>query len=470
MARADAYDLVQTPVDVPPVETRWRRIVTQQPAPGTVEALAELRGHEPRSMSNELPVLWDRAEGFQVSDPWGNTWLDFTSGIFVANTGHAHPRVREAIRAMVDAPLLHSYSFPTAVRERLTAKLVEMAPDHLDTALLLTTGAESTEAAMKFMRLHGRAQRRDKLGIVSLALGFHGKTMGAQTASGRPEAKEWIGVLDPNIHNIPVPYAPTCPHGHAADRPCDAGCFARSLAQLEDAGVDLATIAGFISEPYQGWSAALMPVPWVRAMRAWADEHGALLAFDEVQSGIGRTGRFLAHEHFGVRADLVCCAKGISSSLPLSCVLGRRELLDVDDSFTSTHGGNPVCSAAALATLEILQDEGLIERAAATGAALERRLREIAARHPDVVPRVEGAGMVWALHLVDPESGELDATLGDLLIERAMRRGLLLVRTGTGTIKLGPPLIMPEEAALEGADVIEESLAEALAERTALVA
>src|SRR3954453_13429925 len=173
MARSDAYELVEQPVDVAPVETSYRRIVTPQPAPGTAELLAQLRRHEPRSMSNELPVLWDRAEGFQVSDPWGNTWLDFTSGIFVANTGHAHPRVRDAIRAMVDAPLLHSYSFPTQIRERLTAKLVEMAPDHPDTALLLTTGAESVEEAKKFMRLHGRAQLLDKVGFVLKNLGFH---------------------------------------------------------------------------------------------------------------------------------------------------------------------------------------------------------------------------------------------------------------------------------------------------------
>src|SRR4051794_37711627 len=153
-------------------------------------------------------------------------------------------------------------------------------------------------------------------------------------------------------------------------------------------------------------------------MGAWADEHGALLAFDEVQSGIGRTGRFLAHEHFGVDADLVCCAKGISSSLPASCVLGRREHLDVDDSFTSTHGGNPVCAAAALATLEILEDEGLVDHAATVGEVLGARLRAIAGRFGEVVPRVEGRGMVWALHLVDPETGELDATLGDMLIER----------------------------------------------------
>src|SRR5436853_5018874 len=122
MASSDAYELVEEPVEVEQVETAYRRIVTRQPAPGTVELLATLRRNEPRSMSNELPVLWDRAEGYQVSDPWGNTWLDFTSGIFVANVGHAHPRVRAAIREMVDAPLLHNYSFPTAIRERLTAK------------------------------------------------------------------------------------------------------------------------------------------------------------------------------------------------------------------------------------------------------------------------------------------------------------------------------------------------------------
>jgi 4-aminobutyrate aminotransferase-like enzyme len=323
---------------------------------------------------------------------------------------------------------------------------------------------------MKFMRLNGRRERLDKVGIVSLELGFHGKTMGAQTASGRPEGKQWIGVLDPNIHNIPVPYAPVCPHGHPADEPCGAACFERSMAGLAARGVDIATIAGFVCEPYQGWSAGFLPDAWVRAMRAWADEHGALVAFDEVQSGIGRSGRFLAHEHFGVPADLVCCAKGISSSLPLSAVLGRREHLDVDDSFTSTHGGNPVCAAAALATLEVIQDERLVERAETVGAVLGGRLARTAERFADHVARLEGRGMVWALHLVDPDTGELDAMLGDMVIERAMRRGLLLVRTGTGTIKVGPPLTMPEDAALDGADVLEAALAEALVERPALAA
>lgn len=466
MAEA-GYEFAFDPVPVEPVETAWRRIATPQPAPGTVELLHRLRSHEPESMTLELPVVWERASEWSVEDPFGNRWLDFTSGIFVANAGHAHPRVRGAIEQMAARPLLHSYSFATEVRAQLVERLVALTPPHLDTVLLLTTGAEANEAAIKVMRLRGLRARADRLGIVSLTLGFHGKTMGAQTASGRTEQKRWIGQLDPNFHQIPVPYPPICPW-HEAEQPCGAGCFERSMVALADAGVDLGTITGFLVEPYQGWSAALLPDEFVRAMRTWANEHGALVAFDEVQAGIGRAGKLLAHEHFGVEADLVACGKGISSSLPLSALLGRRELIDVDDSFHSTHGGNPVCCAAALANLEVIEEEKLVERGWRVGETLGRALRELAGRFGEVALRVEGRGMVWALHLVDPESGELDAVLGDIVIERAMRRGLLLIRTGTGTIKVGPPLSIPEEAALEGAGVIEEALAEALAERRAM--
>jgi 4-aminobutyrate aminotransferase/(S)-3-amino-2-methylpropionate transaminase len=458
------YDFVLDPVDVPHVETRYRRIVTPQPAPGAVEVLQRLRRHEPMSMSPELPVLWTRASAFQVEDGFGNRWLDFTSGIFVANVGHGHPRVRDAIVEMTDRPLLHAYMFPTEVRARLVERLVRMTEPSLDAVLLLTTGAEANEALIKMARTHGLRTADDKLGIVSLTFGFHGKTMGAQTAGGRAGQKRWIGRLDPNFHLLPVPYAPLCPF-HDADEPCGARCFELGMAGLADSGVDLETIAAFLVEPYQGWAAALLPADYVQAMRAWADEHRALVCFDEVQSGIGRTGKLLAYEHFGVEADLVTCGKGISSSLPLAAVLGRRELLDVDDSLNSTHGGNPLCCAAALATLEVIEEENLVEAAATVGERLGMRLRAAADRLGETVGRVEGRGMVWALHLVDPDTGELDGMLGDMAIERAMRKGLLLVRTGTGTIKVGPALGIPEDAAFEGADVIEQSVAEAVAER-----
>ena len=457
-----SYEFTLEPVEVPPVDTSYRRIVTPQPPPGAADLLRRLRRHEPASMTSELPVAWDRASEFHVEDAWGNRWLDFTSGIFVANVGHGHPRVRAAIAEMSERPLLHAYMFPTEVRARLIERLIAMTPSELDTAFLLTTGAEANEALIKMARKRGMRASAKKLGIVSLTLGFHGKTMGAQAAGGRDAQKRWIGRVDPDFHQLPVPYAPFCPF-HDADHPCGAVCFDRGIAALEASGVDLDTITAFLVEPYQGWSAALLPVEYVRAMRAWADERDALVCFDEVQSGVGRTGKLLAYEHFGVEADMVTCGKGISSSLPLSVVLGRRELLDVDDSLNSTHGGNPVCCAAALATLEVIEDEQLVAAAATVGERLGSRLREAVSRLGGNVARVEGAGMVWALHLVDPATGELDATLGDVAIERAMRKGLLLVRTGTGTIKIGPPLGIPEDAALEGADVIEESVAEAVA-------
>src|SRR5690349_1924582 len=219
MANRSGYEIAQAPVEVPRVETAYRRIVTAQPAPGSTELIAALRQLEPSSMTTELPVRWHAASGFQVEDGFGNRWLDFTSGIFVANAGHAHPRVTAAIREAVDRPLLHAYSFATDVRRELLAKALEMAPPPFDCALLLTTGAETTEAAIKFMRMHGQRTSPDKVVIVSLQYGFHGKTMGSQQASGRPEAKEWIGHLDPNFVNIPVPYAPLCPNGHPADEP-----------------------------------------------------------------------------------------------------------------------------------------------------------------------------------------------------------------------------------------------------------
>jgi 4-aminobutyrate aminotransferase-like enzyme len=464
-----AYEFSLDPVPVPPVETAYRRIAGPIPAPGTREIYEEIRRYEPVSMSLELPLVWERAEGFNVEDRAGNRFLDFTSGIFVTNAGHANKRVVAAIEETVARPLLHTYSFPNEPRRRLVKKLVEVTPPQLDTVLLLTTGAETTEGAIKLMRLHGQRSRPDKLAIVSLSLGFHGKTMGSQTAGGRPEQKRWIGRLDPNFHQIPVPFPPACPF-HDEDRECGADCFEKGMEQLIASGVDAATVAGFICEPYQGWSAGFLPNEFVQAMRAWADDHGALIAFDEVQSGIGRTGKLLAHEHFGVKADLACCGKGISSSLPLSAIVGRRELIDVDDSFHSTHGGNPVCCAAALANIEAIVDDGLVDAAAAMDAPMRARLHEIAASFPDQVLRITGRGAVWALHLGNAATGQLDGLLGDLVIERAMRRGVLCVRTGTGTIKLGPPLDMPIDAALEGADVIADAIADAIADRQQLAA
>ena len=443
--------------------------MTALPVPESLPIINTLLEFEPRSMTlDQLPVVWDRAQGYQVWDAWGNCWIDFTSGIFVTNVGHGHPEVVGAIRRMIDRPLLHNYHFPSEIRAAFVRTLVEASPSELDTVFLLTTGAESTECAIKLMRLHGRRIDPQKVGIVSLTLGFHGRTMGSQQAGGRPRAKEWIGTLDPNFHQLPVPYAPVCPWRETDAHTCGAECFRRSMEQLSQSGVDLRSIAGFLFEPAQGWSAAFLPKEYVQAVREWATANDALLAFDEIQTGFGRTGRFFAYEHFGVKTDLVCCGKGASSSVPLSAVLGRRELLDADPSMNSTHGGNSISCAAGLATIETLKQEGLVERAARLGVTLRSALQQIADRHADHVQAVEGRGLLWGLHMVDRATRKLDVELGDLVTECAMRKGVLLVRTGVGTVKMGPPLCIPEDAALEGVRAIGQAVDEAIRLRTSV--
>jgi 4-aminobutyrate aminotransferase/diaminobutyrate-pyruvate transaminase/4-aminobutyrate aminotransferase/(S)-3-amino-2-methylpropionate transaminase len=447
-----------TPVSVPRVETRHRSIVTPQPPPQALPLLKELSRYEPASMTwDQLPVVWDRAEGHTVSDAWGNRWIDFTSGIFVTNTGHAHPRVVEAMRAQLDGKLVHSYYFPTAVRAKLCRLLVEAAPAGVEKAFLLTTGSETTECALKLCRLRGRKLSPTKLKMIAWTNSFHGKTMGAQTMAGRAGAKAWIGTLDPNIHHLPFPYP-----WDADGKLSGAERFERDMKALLASGVKADDVAGFLMEPYQGWAALFYPKDYVAAVRRWADAHKALLCFDEVQSGFGRTGKMFAHEHFGVKGDIICCGKGISSGVPLSAVLSSAEILDVDPSLNSTHSGNPLCAAAGAATLEVLKDERLPERAAALEPKVRARLEAIQKRFPKIVGHVFGHGLLWGLLLNGEKPGEFDVNLSDRVTEAAVNKGLLLIRTGVGSIKLGPPLTIAEDALMEGIDVVEEALAECL--------
>ncbi|MCX5796521.1 MAG: aspartate aminotransferase family protein [Elusimicrobia bacterium] len=450
---------ILVPVPVPKVETAHRRIVTPQPPPEAIPILRELSRYEPASMTwDQYPVLWDRAEGHTVWDAWGNSWIDFTSGIFVANTGHSHPKVIAALRAQVEGSMVHSYYFPSAVRARLVRRLVEAAPEGIEKAFLLTTGAEATECALKLTRLHGRKRSATKLKMICWGNAFHGKTLGAQTMAGRDSAKAWIGPRDPNIHHLPFPY------------PWDAGArltgperFERDMKALLASGIRAEDVAGFLIESYQGWSAMFYPKGYIPAVRAWADRHGALLSFDEVQSGFGRTGRMFALEHYGVRPDIICCGKGISSGVPLSAVLSSAEILDADPSLNSTHSGNPLCAAAGAATLEVLQDERLPQRAARLGPVVRERLLAIQRRFPNNVAHVFGEGLVWALLLTGARPDVWDTELADRVTKSAVNKGLLLIRTGVGSIKLGPPLTIAEDALLEGIGVIEEALAECLA-------
>jgi 4-aminobutyrate aminotransferase-like enzyme len=450
------FNFSLTPKNVPLLKTKHREIRTAIPNPATLEVIQECMRFEPSSMNDQLPVVWDRAEGYQVFDKSGNCWLDFTSTIFVANVGHSHPKVIQAIRRTVDKKLINAYYYQTEERARLVKKLEEISPAGLDKVLLLSTGSEATEAAIKMTRKHGGKISPKKTVIVGFEGSFHGKTMGSQTLGGKPAGKEWIGFHHPEIVHLPYPYPWVLEKMNMNGKEF----FHFGLKKLEEAGVCLSNIAGFFAEPYQGWCAVFFPKDFMQELRAWSSANNALLGFDEIQAGFGRTGKMFGFEHFDVIPDLFWCGKAISASIPVSAVIGKGEIVDVDPSFNSTHGGNPIGAAASFAAISVLQDEHLVDAAARKGALIKDELERWRKEVPDYIGDIYGEGVVWGVFVRNPITGELDSDLVDRVIERAMEKGLLSIRTCCGTIKLGPPIITPDDALIEGIEILKESLKE----------
>ena len=398
-------------------------------------------------MHGQLPVVWDRAEGFQVHDAWGNTWIDFTSTIFVANAGHANPRIVEAIRAVLDKPLLHTYTFASRERTEYLQYLIANTPAQFERAFLLSAGTEAVECALKLMRMYAQAQGKRRRGVVALQGNWHGRTLGAQFLAGNEAQKEWIGYRDPDIHHIPFPYE--WDQDAAAD---PAGFFRRGMdALLKEKDLDpTKDLAGIMLETFQGWAAAFYPPEFVQEAERFARANNMLLAFDEMQAGFGRTGQLFGYMHYGVEPDLLCVGKGASSSLPMSAVLGPESLLNLPakGSMSSTHSANPLCCAAAHANLQALLEDGLIDNAARLGAHMQERLADMSTRHNLIL---QGRGMVAAVIA----QGEGGGKRCDAVSELAMQRGLLVVHTGRESIKIAPPLSITKEGLDEGLDVLD---------------
>ena len=454
------YEFSMTPHQVPEVETKHRKICTKLPVPESLPIIERLRKFEPYSMEDQLLAVWDKAVDYQIYDKWGNVWIDMSSGIFVTNTGHGNPDMVAALQKMLDKPMLSSYYYPLEERGLLAEQLVKMAPKGMDKAFLLSTGSETTECALKLCRLHGLKERKDKLGMISFGGAFHGKTMGAQTMAGKPAGWEWIGRLDPYIYHLPCPTDAFEDMSQIFDEARGRALFARDIKALEDSGVDLDTIAGAIFEPYQGWAALFYPIGYIKALREFLTERNALLVSDEVQAGFGRTGKLFGYEYYGVDVDIICCGKAVSGALPLSAVLSRKEILDVTGSLNSTHGGSPLPVASALANLYYLENHNLVAESKRKEKIVRAKFEEMQRRFPDRICAIHGFGLAFAAVVVRPGTRELDIDFVDKVIERAYEKGVMSIRTITGTIKIGPPLTIPDEALSEAMDVLIESMQE----------
>ena len=449
------------PKKVKKVRTKYRRIVTPIPVPESLPILRTLRKYEPISMTGQPPIVWDKAIGVNVYDKYGNKWLDWSSGVLVTNAGHGNTRIRNAIVKQAQHGLIHNYCFPSELRAKLAERLVKLAPRGLDKCFLLTTGGETTENAIKLAMTYGRMiGGRKKVTFVTFERAFHGRTLGAQLAGGIPALKSWIPYKDSSFVNVPFPDGYFC-------KDTSFELFKKSLKKQR---VNPKNVCGVMTETYQGGTASFAPVEYMKKLRKWCDEHRTLLIFDEIQAAFGRCGKMFGFEHYGVVPDIALFGKGISSGLPISAVLGKTEVMNAYEpgAMTSTHTGNPVCCASALANIEEITSKKLHRNAAAVGKVLHDGLAEIKKKYSDVIGAVHGKGLVAAVMIQkNARDNTPDGELAFEIIRICMEKGLLMfapVGPGGGTVKIAPPLVSTKSAILEGIQVLDEAIAEALSQ------
>lgn len=453
-----SYNFSLDPVEVPGVDTKHRKINSKIPAPGTKEILSRLDRVESRSMHGQLPIVWDTAEGFNVYDKLGNCWIDFTSGIFFSNVGHSNQRVSKALKKSIDKPLIGCYAYPNSARADYLEKLLDFAGSSFEKGFLLSAGTEATEAALKLMRMNGIKEGKKKLGIICIENNWHGRTLGAQMLSSNISQKEWIGYQDPDIHHIPFPYPWDLNEKSGKD------FLLEGIDKLQDRGIDMSTdICGFMLETFQGWGAVFYPREFVQEIRNLSYENKILLTFDEMQSGFGRTGKAFGYEHYDVEADLICCGKGMGGGVPLSGVLGKKEVMDLPEigNMSSTHSANPLVCSAGLAVLEEIREENLIEETKRKGEILFSKLNKIKESHPNNISYILGKGLIASI-LFKKIDGSVDIITPSKCSELCMQKGLLVVHTGRESIKIGPPLNISDAALAEGIEVLSESIKQTL--------
>jgi 4-aminobutyrate aminotransferase len=408
------------------------------------------------SYTRSYPLVAARGEGAIIEDVDGNRFLDFNAGIAVASTGHCHPKVVEAIEEQ-SKRLIHmsGTDFYYENMVELAEKLAALAPGSGPHRVYFgNSGTEAIEAAMKLARYH---TGRDK--FIAFTGAFHGRTLGALSLTGsKVVQRKGFGPLIPGVYHAHFPDPYRRPDGVTADDHA-VSCARFIEDELFRTIVPDEEVAGIVVEPIQGEGGYLVPPKaFLEELRRLADRHGILLIFDEVQCGMGRTGKMWAAEHFGVAPDIFATAKGIASGLPLSAMIARAEIMNWGPgAHASTFGGNPVAVAAALATIELLETE-LIANAADIGSHILDRMRHWP-KHFRHVGDVRGLGLMIGFEMVrDQHTKDRAPELRDRILELAFERGLLVLGAGRNTIRLCPPLVITRDQADFAVDTLEECL------------
>jgi 4-aminobutyrate aminotransferase len=447
------------------------KLATALPGPKAISIVeADDRLISP-SYTRSYPMVAKRGRGVRVEDVDGNEFLDFAAGIAVTSTGHCHPEVVKAIQEQA-AELIHIsgtdfyYESLVTMAERLSAIAPMPGPHRFYYG---NSGAEAVECALKIARYHTGRQN-----IIAFFGAFHGRTMGALSlTASKPQQRRRFAPLMPGVTHVRYPYTYRgCSGGPQEEEAFALGCARYIEEKLFKTTLPPEEVAAIFIEPIQGEGGYVVAPPiFMQELRRICDKYGILLVADEVQSGAGRTGKWWAIEHTGVEPDIVCIAKGIASGMPLGICMTRAEIMDwKPGSHASTFGGNPICIAAALATMNVLEREG-IANAAKMGELMFDRLHSWPAKF-DIVGEVRGRGLMIGIEIVkDQESREPAGRWRDRIVELAFERGLLILGCGETAIRLAPPLIVNEHEASIALDILDECITlveEEQAQRSAL--
>jgi 4-aminobutyrate aminotransferase len=432
------------------------KIKTKLPGPNARRVLeADARLISP-SYTRSYPLVAKRGRGVMVEDVDGNEFLDFSAGIAVVSTGHCHPEVVAAIQKQA-AELIHMsgtdfyYESMTTLAERLS-KVAPMKGPHR--VYYGNSGTEAIEAALKLARYHTKRQ-----GIVAFYGAFHGRTMGALSlTASKPQQRRRFAPLVPGVSHVPYPNLYRRPEG-TDTRQYAIDCARFIEEKLFKTTLPPEEVAAIFVEAIQGEGGYVVaPTEFMQELRGICDRHGILLVVDEVQSGSGRTGKWWSVEHTGVEPDIITVAKGIASGMPLGVTIARAEIMDwAPGSHASTFGGNPVCIAAALATMDVLEREA-IGNAAEVGDYMMQRMKPWVEKYP-LVADVRGRGLMIGVEITRDKKARTAATdLRDKIVELAFQHGVLFLGAGESAVRLSPPLIVTREQADIAMSVLEECI------------
>jgi len=441
------------------MEQKLPQIKIPPPGPEAQKIVALDHQFVSPSYTRDYPLVAKRGMGVLVEDVDGNTYLDFAAGIAVVSTGHCHPDVVRAIQRQAET-LIHmsGTDFYYPLLAQLAQKLNEITPGKFPKRIHFgNSGAEGIETAMKLARYHTGRHR-----FIAFLGAFHGRTLGALSlTASKAVQRNRFGPLLPEVTHVPYPNPYRCPVGrHRTDCLCDCNCM-NFIEKLFKTSVPPEEVAAIVVEPIQGEGGYIIPPPnFLSQLEKLAHRHGILLIFDEVQCGMGRTGKMWACDHFGVAPDILVSAKGIASGLPLGVTVAKAEIMNwPPGAHASTFGGNPVACAAALETIRLLEEK-LVTNAARMGEYALGQLAEWPHRHT-LVGDVRGKGLMIGIELVkDQETRVPNPEARSKVIRRAFEQGVLVLGCGESTIRLMPPLIVERDQIDFALDVLDRCLSE----------